>query len=229
MRTQTPSFIVKAKLHLQNNVKNHLNKSFHIADSAYNETLNFGLKRFSAMKKNERYQELLELRRELVKIEKPTKPQKAQLKEINEELKEIQMNYGLTGYQLSLWLLERRKHTKVYQRLNSGELQVIAENAYKTLTHVIFYKVKPEKLKFRSKYSLDHSFRNRVNTTGTRLAVSEKSDIAYHLYIHKRSTFIDIPVSTFTEYQQMQLLRADKIKYVQIISKTIRGKKVFYL
>ena len=27
----------------------------------------------------------------------------------------------------------------------------------------------------------------------------------------------------------MQLLRADKIKYVQIISKTIRGKKVFYL
>ena len=75
MRTQTPSFIVKAKLHLQNNVKNHLNKSFHIADSAYNETLNFGLKRFSAMKKNDRYRELLELRRELVKIEKPTKPQ----------------------------------------------------------------------------------------------------------------------------------------------------------
>ena len=59
MRTQTPSFIVKAKLHLQDNVKNHLNKSFHIADSAYNETLNFGLKLFSAMKKNIRYQELL--------------------------------------------------------------------------------------------------------------------------------------------------------------------------
>lgn len=51
MRTQTPSFIVKVKLHLQNNVKNHLNKSFHIADSAYNETLNHGLKLFSAMKK----------------------------------------------------------------------------------------------------------------------------------------------------------------------------------
>ena len=27
----------------------------------------------------------------------------------------------------------------------------------------------------------------------------------------------------------MQLLRAEKIKYVQIISKTIRGKKIFYL
>lgn len=67
MRTQTPSFVVKAKLHLQNNVKAHLNKSFHIADSAYNETLNHGLKHFSAMKKNLRYQELLELRRDVVK------------------------------------------------------------------------------------------------------------------------------------------------------------------
>ena len=67
MRTQTPSFVFKAKLHLQDNVKAHLNKSFHIADSAYNETLNHGLKLFSAMKKNSRYQELLEIRREVVK------------------------------------------------------------------------------------------------------------------------------------------------------------------
>ena len=123
----------------------------------------------------------------------------------------------------------KTKKTEVYQHLNSGELQVIAENAYQTLMQVIFYKTNPEKLKFRSKYSLDHSFRNRVNSTGTRLVESEKSDVAYRLYLHKRSTFIEIPVSTFTEYQQMQLLRAETIKYVQIISKTIRGKQVFYL
>ena len=249
MRTQTPSFVVKTKLHLQDNIKAHLNKSFHIADSAYNETLNHGLKRFSAMKKNERYQELLEIRRDVVKakdnlkkkikketdkeIKKKLKEQakeiKAQLKEIDNELGEIRMNYGLTKYQLSLWLLERRKETEAYQHLNSAELQVVAENAYQTLSQVIFYKTKPEKLKFRSKYSLDHSFRNRANNTGTRLVVSEKPGIAYRLYLHKRSTFIDIPTSVFTEYQQMQLLRADKIKYVQIISKTIRGKKIFYL
>ena len=106
MRAQTPSFVVKVKLHLQENIKAYLNKSFHIADSAYNETLSFGLKRFSAMKKNERYQELLELRREVMKVQenikKKTKEEtkkeikqklkeeakqiKTQLKEINEEL-----------------------------------------------------------------------------------------------------------------------------------------------
>lgn len=249
MRKQTPSFVVKVKLHLQENVKNHLNKSFHIADSAYNETLSFGLKRFSAMKKNERYQELLEHRREVLKVqenikkkikeetEKEIKQQlkeeanqiKAQLKEIDENLGEIRLNYGLTKNQLSLWILERRKQTKAYQHLNTAELQVIAENAYKTLSQVIFYKTKSEKLKFRSKYSLEHSFRNKVNNTSTRLVESEKTDVAYRLYIHKKSTFIDIPMSAFTQYQQEQLLRADKIKYVQIVSKTIRGKQVFYL
>ena len=249
MRTQTPSFVVKVKLHLQDNIKAYLNKSFHIADSAYNETLSFGLKRFSAMKKNERYQELLELRREALKVQENIKNKnkketekeikkklkeeanqiKTQLKEIDENLGEIRMNYGLTKYQLSSWLLGRQKQTKAYQHLNTAELQVIAENAYKTLFQVIFYKTKPEKLKFRSKYSLEHSFRNRVNNTGTRLGESKNPNVAYRLYIHKKSTFIDIPVRAFTEYQQVQLLRADKIKYVQITSKTIRGKQVFYL
>ena len=237
MRSQTPSFVVKVKLHLQDNVKKYLNKSFHIADSAYNETLSFGLKRFSAMKKNERYQELLERRREVVKtqenIKKKNKEEakqiKTQLKEIDENLGKIQIDYGLTKYQLYSWILERRKQTEAYQHLNSGELQVISDNAYNTLTQVIFYKIKPEKLKFRSKNSLEHSFRNRENSTGTRLVESKKTGVAYRLYIHKKSTFIDIPMNAFTEYQQVQLLRADKIKYVQIVSKTIRGKQVFYL
>ena len=249
MRAQTPSFVVKVKLHLQDNVKNHLNKSFHIADSAYNETLSFGLKRFSAMKKNERYQELLELRREVVKVQEnikkkikketekeikqklkeKAKQKKAELKEIDDEFGEIRVKYELTKYQLSLWILERRKQTKAYQHLNTAELQVIAENAYQTLYQVLFYKTTPEKLKFRSKYSLEHSFRNRDNKSGTRLIDSKNPNIAYRLYIHKKSTFIDIPVRAFTEYQQIQLLRADKIKYVQIVLKTIRGKQVFYL
>ena len=36
-------------------------------------------------------------------------------------------------------------------------------------------------------------------------------------------------VKAFNTYQQMSLLRSNRIKYVQIIRKTIRGKKVYYL
>lgn len=63
MRTQTSTYVVSVKLKLTESVKHRLEKSFCIAASAYNEALNFGLRRFEAMKQNSRYQELLELRK----------------------------------------------------------------------------------------------------------------------------------------------------------------------
>lgn len=113
--------------------------------------------------------------------------------------------------------------------MNSGELQVVAGQVIKTLEKVIFYQIEPHKVRFRSKYDSDMSFCNRVNSTGTRLVKSDKTGIAYRLYIHKASTFVDIPVKAFNHYQQMSILRSERIKYVQIVRKTIRGKKIYYL
>ena len=77
MRAQTPSFVVSVKLLLPEPVQNHLEKSFHIANSAYNEALSFGLRRFEAMKQNPTYQELLDSRRVLLaKSEKKSGNQK---------------------------------------------------------------------------------------------------------------------------------------------------------
>ena len=233
MRAQTTSYVISVKLRLPETVENHLEKSFHIVNSAYNEALSFGLRRFEAMKQNPTYQELLESRREL--LQKPEKEQKtkvfkAQKKSIDKALIEIRKNYSLTEYGLSSHLSQqRRKPGSVYEHLNSGELQVIAGQAYKTLEKVLFYKIKPHNVRFRSKFDLDVSFRNRVNSTGTRIEESNKTGIAYRLYLHKASTFIDIPVKAFNNYQQMNLLQSERIKYVQIIRKTIRGKKVYYL
>ena len=219
MRSKTPSFIVSVKLKLPKSIENHLEKSFNIANSAYNEALSFGLRQFDALKQNPSYQELLEKRRN-AKIKK----------DCDKNLFELRKSYGLTEYNLSAHLSkQRRKPTSSYKKLNSGELQVIATQAYKTLEKVLFYKIKAKSLHFRSKYNLNANYRNKINTTGTRLVKSDKKDIAYRLYIHKKSTFIDIPVKAFNTYQQLSLLRSEKIKYVQIIRKTIRRKKVYYL
>ena len=67
MRASTPSFVVSVKVHLPKQMENHLEKSFNIANSAYNEALGLGLRRIKAMRANPRYQELLEVRRSLVK------------------------------------------------------------------------------------------------------------------------------------------------------------------
>ena len=162
MRVQTASYVVSVKLKLPESIENRLEKSFRIAASAYNEALSFGLRRFEAMKQNSWYQELLELRRN-----------NKDCKEYDQALFELRKSYGLTEFGLSNRLSQQRKKlNSPYRQLNSGELQVIAGQAYKTLEKVLFYQVKPSSMRFRSKYDLNVSYRNRVNTTGTRLVKS---------------------------------------------------------
>ena len=237
MRAQTPSYVVSTKICLSESIAKRLEKSLRISNSAYNEALSFGLKRFEALKRNSYYQELLEARRlahkgitQLEKAEKTAKGLKQQVKCYNKMLSELRKAYSLTEFGLSAHLSQqRRKPGSPYQQFNAGEIQVIAGQAMKTLEKVLFYQIKPHKVRFRSKFDLDVSFRNRVNTTGTRLEPSDKKGMAYRLYIHKASTFVDIPVKAFNKYQQISLLRCEKIKYVQIIRKTIRGEKVYTL
>ena len=237
MRAQTPSYVVSTKVQLPESIAKRLEKSLRISNSAYNEALSFGLKRFEAMKRNSHYQELLEARRlalkgiaTLKKAEKTTKGLTQQVKCYDKILFELRKAYSLTKFGLQKYLgQQRRKSGSPYQQLAACEIQVIVEQAYQALEKVLFYKIKPHKVRFRSKYDLDVSYRNRVNTEATRLVPSDRKDMAYRLYIHKKSTFVDIPVKAFNNYQQMSLLRSEKIKYVQIIRKTIRGKKVYYL
>lgn len=50
MRAQTPSYVVSTKVLLSESIIKRLEKSFRISNSAYNEVLSFGLKRFEALK-----------------------------------------------------------------------------------------------------------------------------------------------------------------------------------
>ena len=63
MRAQTPSYVVSTRVQLPESIAKRLEKSLRISNSAYNEALSFGLKRFEALKRNPYYQELLEARR----------------------------------------------------------------------------------------------------------------------------------------------------------------------
>ena len=237
MRAQTPSYVISVKLHLPKQIENRLEKSFRISNSVYNEGISFGLKRFEAMKRNPYYQELLEARRlakagidKLKKAKKKTKGLVQQVKLYDKALFKLRKAYGLTEFDLSTHLTQqRRKPGSSYRQLSFSEIQVIADQAMKTLEKVLFYQIKPHKIKFRSKYDLNVSYRNKTNKEATRLVLSNKKGIAYRLYIHKKSTFVDIPIKAFNNYQQISLMRSEKIKYVQIIRKTLRGKKVYYL
>lgn len=222
MRAQTPSYVVSVKLHLPEAVKAYLEKSFRVANSAYNEALSFGLRRFEAMKQNPTYRALLTERQGCV--------DKDREKEIDQALAQLRKDYNLTENSVSGQLSKQRRILgSAYRHLNAGELQVIGKQAYQTLEKVLFYQVKPHRVKFRSKYNSKMSFRNRVNKEGTRLVPSDRKGYAYRLFLHKASTFVDIPVKAFTPYQQLSLMKSERIKYVQVIRQTIHGKRVYTL
>lgn len=207
MRAQTPSYVVSTKVQLPESIAKRLEKSFRISNSAYNEALSFGLKRFEALKRNSDYQELLEARRPVVaklavlkKAKKTDKALSKQVKDYNDALFELRKAYSLTEFELQKYLArQRRKPGSPYQQLAACEIQIIAAQVYQTLEKVLFYQIKPHKVRFRSKYNLQVSYRNRVNDQATRLVPSNRKGIAYRLYIHKASTFVDIPDKAFNK------------------------------
>ena len=115
MRARTPSYVISTKLHLPESIANRLEKSFRISNSAYNEALSFGLKRFEDLKRNSYYQELLEARRlalkgiaKLEKAKKTAKGLKQQVKCYNKALFELRKAYSLTEF----GLYERSEKTR---------------------------------------------------------------------------------------------------------------------
>ena len=115
MRAQTSSYVVSTKVLLPESIVKRLEKSFRIANSAYNEALSFGLKRFEALKQNSDYQELLEARRlafaKLAALKKAKKKDKGvakQVKDYNNTLFELRKAYSLTEFGLSKHLTQQR-------------------------------------------------------------------------------------------------------------------------
>ena len=136
-------------------------------------------------------------------------------------------SYGLSQTDFEHFLRDRRHNLDFYKTLSTPEIQVIAKQAFDTIKNVIYFKSKIKNLKFKSKYK-DSSFRNKRNDTGLRLIENESDKYAYKLILGNKHE-INIKRKAFNEYQQNCMLKAEKIKYVQIQKSKIKGKFRYYL
>ena len=216
MSSNTSTFVIKTYLNISKYNERYLNKSINVANSAYNEMLSVGIKRLTALRNDKRYWLLID---ELKDCDKENKLKK---KRIQAELKELREFYGFSSNLFEKYLKDKRNNSTLYRRFNSAELQVIASSAFNTVNKALYGKSKIKNLKFKSKYK-ESSFRNKINTTGTRLIKSNNSKYAYDLLVHGKHR-ISIKRNNFTVYQQDCLLKANKVKYVQIKQVKIRGK-----
>ena len=233
----TPTFVVKVLLDLKPNDYRTVEKSMNVANSIYNDMLSEGKKRINRLRADENYWTLIkdykdakEHNEKRSKIKDKTKKAKVPVidtKPISASINNMVKLYGLSQTDFETFLRDRRYNVPSYKILSAIEIQVIAKQVFNTIENVIFFKSKLKNLKFKSKYR-DSSFKNKQNRTGLRLVDSKNDKYAYKLVLGNKHE-INIKRNAFTTYQQNCMLRAEKIKYVQIQKSKIKGKFRYYL
>ena len=223
----TPTYVVKLLLDLKANDYRSVEKSMNVANSIYNDMLSEGKKRINRLRADERYWKLIKDLNNAKEYNEKRSNQKIDIKPINNQLKNIVKSYGLSQTDFEHFLRDRRHKLDFYKVLSPPEVQVIASHVFNTIENVIFFKSKLKNLKFKSKYR-DSSFRNKRNNTGLRLINNSNNKYAYKLVLGNKHE-INIKRNAFTTYQQNCMLRAEKIKYIQIQKSKIKGKFRYYL
>ena len=233
----TPTFVVKILLDLKLNDYRTVEKSMNVANSIYNDMLSEGKKRINRLRADENYWTLIkdyndakehnEKRSKIKDKAKKAKVPVIDTKPISASINNMVKFYGLTDADFKVFLKERRNNLQFYKILSASEVQVIASHVFKTIENVLMFKSKIKNLKFKSKYK-DSSFRNKQNNTGLRLIENNNDKYAYKLILGNKHQ-INIKRNAFTTYQQNCMLRAEKIKYVQIQKSKVKGKFRYYL
>lgn len=233
----TPTYVVKVLLDLKPNDYRTVEKSMNVANSIYNDMLSEGKKRINKLRADKTYWKLIkdyndatEYNEKRSKIKDKAKKAKIpviDIKPISASINNLIISYGLTDFDFKTFLKDRRHNVESYKILSSAEVQVIASHVFNTIENVLEFKSKIKNLKFKSKYR-DSSFRNCRNDTGLRLVNNHNDKYAYKLVLGNKHE-INIKRNAFTTYQQNCMLRAEKIKYVQIQKSKIKGKFRYYL
>ena len=226
-KESTPTYVVKILLDLKANDYRTVEKSMNVANSIYNDMLSKGKKRINRLRADENYWKLIKDYNDAKEHNKKRSNQKIDIKPINNQIKNMVKSYGLSQTDFERFLKDRRHNLDFYKVLSTPEIQVIAKQAFNTIKNVIYFKSKLKNLKFKSKYK-NSSFKNKRNDTGLRLVNNENNKYAYKLILGNKHE-INIKRNAFTTYQQNCMLRAEKIKYVQIQKSKIKGKFRYYL
>ena len=226
-KESTPTYVVKILLDLKANDYRTVEKSMNVANSIYNDMLSEGKKRINRLRADENYWKLIKDYNNAKEHNKKRSNQKIDIKLINNQINNMVKSYGLSQTDFERFLKDRRHNLDFYKVLSTPEIQVIAKQAFNTIKNVIYFKSKLKNLKFKSKYK-NSSFKNKRNDTGLILVNNENNKYAYKLILGNKHE-INIKRNAFTAYQQNCMLRAEKIKYVQIQKSKIKGKFRYYL
>ena len=225
-KTKTPSFVLELELSLNPHERKLVKKKLNIGRQIYNACLGEALKRLHKIQNDKNYQislvSLKKLNSEInsFKNKKLSKEQRNLLKQLNiqktslqSELKDIELSYGYSEYQLHAWSVKCRQHFK--GQIGASEIQKLATRAFQAIEKLRYHKA--ERVYFK-KYDELISIENKSNKQGLRWKDGK---------VLWGKLALDVVISKKDVYAQEAL--KSKIKYIRIVPKVIRGKERFYV
>ena len=213
-RSVTPSYVLTLKLNTDTSDESFLNKRFFLSCKIHNKLVSHVKKQAAKMQSDHRYRELLKERRILSGHNDPRS--KHMRSQINEQLKQIRLGYGLSEYQLHGYVQTQQHIYAGY--LGSQTCQKIASSVWKSADAFLFGKGK----QIHYQKSMYYNILYGAKTNSTYMVYDK---IAKTVRIGRYG----IPVSV--DYDDLYVCYAlqDKIKYCQIIRKPFANGYHYYL
>ena len=200
----TSTYVIAYELAFDNdNPSSVLDKLEKTAKAVYNDCLNECLKRYHKLIHDKEYQKLLKAYK--------TSNNKNLIKQLND----IALSYGYSEYSMHEYV--KKPYEYFNKKLGSHECQKIATRAFKTIEKLRYHQA--DKVNFKSKYD-SFSIEGKSSTSKLHYCDDDLS-ISYGKYKYK------LKIKRNDIYAQLALL--DKVKYVRIYSKTIRGKRRWFV
>lgn len=218
-RVRTPNYTLELPLSLEPFQIDIINKRLEIARKMYNSILGLALKRYNLMLESKEYRNN---KRSLTEINKKfhetkVKKEKSKIDKIRKEIYKdrdgIYLKCGLTNY--SLYSDVKPMYKQFKSNIGSLQSQAIADRVYTAIKKLL----DGDRVYFK-KYGQVDSIENKTNTSCLRY-IKETDLILW------QGLEIKLNISKNDMYAHMAL--KDRIKYIRIIRRIIRGKYKYYV
>ena len=197
-KANTESFVLELELCANSHEQAVLRRKLNIARQIYNSCLGEALKRLHKVQNDKGYRELL---------------RGPSSRERNRQLKEIELAYGYSEYQLHAWGVGPREH--FHNAIGSLEAQKLATRAFQAVEKVHYRKAK--RVHFKPTGELV-SVENKNNSTGLRWKDNRVVWGELNLDVHFKKN---------DRYATEALTQ--RVKYIRIVPREIRGKQRFFV
>ena len=211
---KTKSFVLEFETGLTKKDRDLCEKKLRIGRSMYNAFLDEALKRYNGYQNDERFKTAVKLYRDAKEHK-----DKEEMKALGDIMNQVKREYGWNGkYSLSDFRKQQSEHFR--GAIGSMIAATLAQRAYHTVEKM--EKGHTDRINFVRKDD-DFSIEGSTNDNGV---IYRNGRIYFDI---RKDVFVDIKPARRNDEEYYSEALQNRVKYCRLLSRTIRGKKRYYI